>query len=240
VVSLGGVVVKKQAVESALSVSDEFTKDSGTSGLLGLGFDTLNTVTPSAQKTFFSNAQASLSKPVFTADLKHGKAGSYNFGYVDKSAYTGTVYYADVDDSQGWWGFTAAGYGIGSGAELGSDNITGIADTGTTIMLLDDSICEAFYAETQGAKYDYEAGGYVFPCDSTVPDFSFGIGSGTVTIPGDYLNFGPFEEGGSSCYGGIQSNSDLDVNIFGDVALKAAFVIFDAGNMQLGWASKSL
>lgn len=70
-VTVGGLTVKSQAVESAKTVSSSFSSDSNNDGLLGLAFSSLNTVSPNPQKTFFDNAKASLDSPVFTADLKH-------------------------------------------------------------------------------------------------------------------------------------------------------------------------
>lgn len=71
VVNVGGFSVSGQAVESATKVSSQFVQDTVISGLLGLGFDTLNTVSPKKQKTWFSNASANLAEPLFTADLNH-------------------------------------------------------------------------------------------------------------------------------------------------------------------------
>ncbi|KAM0245902.1 hypothetical protein ACHAP5_005052 [Fusarium lateritium] len=238
-VSIGGLVVSSQAVESAQKVSAEFEQETGLDGLLGLGFSAINTVKPTKQKTFFDNAISTLSSPVFTADLKHQKPGTYNFGYIDSSAYTGKIGYAAVDSSQGFWDFTASGYAVGSAA-LNKSPIDGIADTGTTLLLLPDSINSAYYAKVSGAKYSSSYGGYVFSCSATLPNFSFAVGGVTITIPGSYINYAPVQEGSSTCLGGIQPSDDIGINIFGDIALKAAFVVFDGGNKRVGWAKKTL
>jgi aspergillopepsin I len=79
--------------------------------LLGLAFSSINTVTPDQQTTFFQSAinQGVLSQNVFAADLKKGQPGSYDFGYIDSSKYTGSITYTGVDSSQGFWGFTSSG-----------------------------------------------------------------------------------------------------------------------------------
>lgn len=70
-VTVGGLTVESQAVEAARQVSSSFTSDSDNDGLLGLAFSSINTVSPTPQKTFFDNALSSLDSPVFTSDLKH-------------------------------------------------------------------------------------------------------------------------------------------------------------------------
>ncbi|AEO66262.1 0954570f-9a11-4458-a6b1-a77aee7c61ff [Thermothielavioides terrestris] len=239
VVSIGGLTVQSQAVESAKSVSGEFTQDSASSGLLGLAFSSINTVQPTQQKTFFDNALSSLSQPVFTADLKHNAPGTYNFGFIDDSLHTGSIAYTPVDNSQGFWGFTATGYGVGSGA-IKQASISGIADTGTTLLLLPSEVIDAYYSQVDGAQISQSVGGVVFPCDANLPDFKFAVGSTTITVPGEFINFQPIDETGQTCFGGLQDSSDIGVNIFGDVALKSAFVVFDGGNNRLGWATKNL
>ena len=68
-VSFGNLTVPQQAVQVATSVSDIFISDKGSSGLLGLGFNSGNTIIPEPQNTFFDNINPSLEQPVFTADL---------------------------------------------------------------------------------------------------------------------------------------------------------------------------
>jgi aspergillopepsin I len=242
-VTVGGLTVSKQAVEAAQTVSASFTSDSNNDGLLGLAFSSINTVTPNRQKTFFDNAKAALDAPLFTADLKHGVAGSYNFGFIDQAAYTGDITYTPVDSSQGFWKFSASGYSIGTG-NFSSTEISGIADTGTTLLLLPASIVKAYYAKVSGARYDSNQAGYVFSCAATLPDFTFGVGNAKITIPGSYINFAPVDGSDGTdtqCYGGIQEDTGIGFAVYGDIALKAAFVVFDGGNTtRLGWASKAL
>lgn len=385
-VTIGNLSVTDQAVEVATTVSEEFTEDSAMSGLVGLAMSSLNTVKPTAQKTWFDNIKASLSSEVFTANLNHEKDGTYNFGYLDDSEYTGTIYYADLitgSEYGGYWTIAASGYAVGngtsttsssgssstgsgtssssgsstsggfgggesgsgtgttsssgsgttggygsgsygggesgyggssttesgygsgyggtasdsssdesgsdgwlsgilSGLEAGADSssdssssgadfissgfgfkkerktntptrttpakrtvtlddtsITGIADTGTTLLMLPDTVVSAYYAQVSGATESQEEGGYVFSCDADLPDFTFGIGEGQITVPGDYINYMAVDTSGSQCYGGIQSDADIGMAIFGDVALKSAFVVFDSANSRVGWAAKS-
>ncbi|KAL2125829.1 hypothetical protein VTI74DRAFT_2562 [Chaetomium olivicolor] len=240
-VALGGLTVSSQAVEVAKKVSDVFTSDPDNDGLLGLGFSSINTVRPLSQKTFFDNAQSSLDAPVFTADLKHGAPGHYNFGYIDSSAYTGKITYTSVDNSQGFWSWTSSGYAIGLGS-FKNTSMQGIADTGTSLLLLPSSVVSAYYGQVSSASYDTTLGGYTLSCSRPPPDFSFGVGNGDarITVPGKYIAYAPTSSNGKRCFGGIQRNTGFGFSVFGDVALKAAFVVFDVGKQQLGWATKPL
>ncbi|KAJ5918054.1 Penicillopepsin-1 [Penicillium verhagenii] len=232
-VIVGGITVTKQAVEAAKKISSEFVEDTS-DGLLGLGFDSINTVSPKAQKTWFSNAQSQLAEPLFGVALKHGKPGVFDFGFTDSSKYTGSLTYTDVDSSEGYWGFSVDGWTAGSAS---GDGFSGIADTGTTLLLLDDATVSSYYAQVSGASYSDSEGGYVFSCSTTLPDFSVTIGSYTATVSGSLINYASV--GGSSCIGGIQSNSGIGFSIFGDIFLKSQYVVFDASGPQLGFAPQA-
>jgi hypothetical protein len=213
-----------------------------------LGFSSINTVTPKKQKTFFENAKTEHGTGVFTADLQHDAPGTYTFGVINKTAYEGDITYTAVDSSTGMWTFTATGFAVGKG-NITKTPITAIADTGTSLMFLPEQVNKAYYSQIDGARVDTTAGGYVFPCDTKMPDFTFYMGETGITVPGSYMNFAPLEgpvpgekEGKrevGTCYGGLQSSAG-DINIFGDIALKAAFVVFDAEKTRIGFAKKTL
>ncbi|CAK7566853.1 MAG: hypothetical protein SEPTF4163_004807 [Sporothrix epigloea] len=237
-VKIAGITVTKQAVEVAQQVSSSFTSDSSSDGLVGLAFDSLNTASPSSVQTFFGNAQSKLDSPLFTADLKHDAAGSYGFGFIDSSLYTGSITYEDIDSSDGFWSWTSSGYAIGSGSFV-STKITGIADTGTTLITMPSSIVKAYYKKVSGSKYSSSSAGYIFPCGNTTPSFTFGVGSSRIVIPGEYMSFTTADDDGTYCYGSLQKSGGT--NIFGDIALKSAFVVFNgASSPTIGWATKDL
>ncbi|ATY63500.1 endothiapepsin precursor [Cordyceps militaris] len=224
-VTVGGLTVKGQAVEAAQEVSQQFAQGQS-DGLLGLAFSQLNTVTPQKQKTWFDNVKPQLDSPLFVADLKHNAPGSYIFGKIPSGAEQAS--YVDVDSSQGFWGFSATTmYG----------DVQAIADTGTTLLLLDDQSVQSYYANVQSAEYDQQEGGFVFNCGEQLPDFPFRVGGGIITIPGAIIKYAQGSDG--RCFGGIQAAGNIPFNIFGDIALKAAYVIFDGGNNRLGWAQKN-
>lgn len=154
-------------------------------------------VQPVKQKTFFDNAKSSLSAPLFTVDLKKGSPGTYNFGYIDDTKYTGDIAYVAVDNSRGFWEFTASGFAIGSGS-LSSTSIDAIADTGTTLLYLPNSIVDAYYDEVPSASYNSGQGGYTFPCGTTLPSITLAIGSYSAVVPGSFVQYAPIDQSGIS------------------------------------------
>ena len=135
-VKIGAVTVTSQAVECATSISSQFVSDTDNDGLVGLAFDSINTASPNKVQTFVGDAiTQGLAAPLFTANLKKGKAGNYNFGYIDTSEYTGAVTYVPVNTANGFWEFTGDGYAVGTGAFV-SSSADAIADTGTTLLYL--------------------------------------------------------------------------------------------------------
>lgn len=173
-VTVGKTTVKKQCIELANKISSTFVSDAS-DGLVGLAFSSINTVQPQPQSTFFDNAKDDLDSPLFAAYLPNNADGEYDFGYIDASKHSGTIEYASVDDSNGFWEYPSTSYKIDSTVHSQS-GYTGISDTGTSIILMGDSAVDAYYAKVEGASYSSSQGGYVFPCSATLPSLSFKVG----------------------------------------------------------------
>lgn len=96
-----------------------------------------------------------------------------------------------MSTSQGFWQFTASGYQVGSTSY--STKVSGIADTGTTLLLLPDAVVKNYYSKVSGSQNSNTYGGYVFPCSATLPTFTYLVGSKSIVIPADYLNYSPWK-----------------------------------------------
>jgi hypothetical protein len=188
---IGGATVPAQAIGLPDTVADSFVTDSASNGLVGLAFSQLNTIKPQQQKTFFDNILPDLTQPVFTAQLKSGEVGSYEFGNVDQSAFTGSLSKAAVDSSNGFWEVDSASFAV-QGVQ-GTSQISGgkaIVDTGTSLMLVPDAMLVAYWNAVDGAQLSQDAGGVIFPCDATLPDLQVAIGDNYMaTVSGDGMNF---------------------------------------------------
>ncbi|KAL1986983.1 hypothetical protein VTN96DRAFT_5139 [Rasamsonia emersonii] len=242
-VNIGGATVENQAVELATEVSQSFIEDTSSNGLVGLAFSKLNTVQPQQQKTFFDNIASSLDEPVMTASLKAGGVGTYEFGRIDQTKFTGQLANVSVDNSNGFWQFNSAQFAVGDG-QLQDIRIapTAIADTGTSLMLVSPEVAEAYYSQVQGAVFANQAGGFIFPCDAQLPTLSIAVGDDNLaTVPGAVGSFSEIgtntTNGQKLCFGGIQSNQGSEFQIFGDVFLKSMFVVFDQRGPSLGLAT---
>lgn len=237
-VNIGGATVTRQAVEIATAVSGSFVDDTANDGLVGLGFSNINTVQPQQQKTFFENIMDQLDSPVFTANLEDTASGSYTFGEIDASQYSGQIHYTAVDSSNGFWQFDSDTYDIGGTQSACTTCSPAIADTGTSLILVDNDVATAYYAQIESAKIDQAQGGYVYDCSADLPSFGVAIGSDyTATLNGSQITFAQVDS--TTCFGGIQNNDGGDLQIMGDMLLKHFFAVFDGGNTRFGLADKA-
>ena len=232
-VTIGGLTIKGQAIELAKQLSAQFASGPG-DGLLGLAFGKINTVTPGPVKTPVENmiAQADIPKEseLFTAHLSNIKnpsdAAFYTFGYIDQTALEGqTPYYTPIDSSQGFWMFDSAS-AVVAGKNIPRSGNTAIADTGTTLALVDDAVCKAIYDAIPGGKYDSSQQGYVFPSNTdtaTLPDVSFAVGGKQFSVHKQDLAFA--DAGNGMVYGGVQSRGTMTFDILGDTWLKGVYAV---------------
>ena len=101
-----------------------------------------------------------------------------------------------------------------------------IADTGTTLALVDDETCQAIYDAIPGAEYDNDSQGWIFPSNTSadkLPVVSFAVGDKQFVLQKEDLGFAEAKSG--YVYGGIQSRGTMTMDILGDTFLKAIYAV---------------
>ncbi|PQE04796.1 Peptidase aspartic catalytic protein [Rutstroemia sp. NJR-2017a BBW] len=245
-VTIGGLTIKNQAVELANKLSTQFLEGQG-DGLLGLAWGSINTVTPKPVQTPVENMITQQDIPsnaeLFTANLGSWRdadeadkgASFYTFGYIDKDVVGDQeVYYTPVDNSQGFWMFDSTSSTV-NGQSIEQSGNQAIADTGTTLALVSDEVCEAIYKAIPGSTYDDQQQGYVFPSNTSADDLpvvTFAVGGKQFAVQKEDLGFA--DAGNGMVYGGIQSRGSMTFDILGDTFLKGIYAIFDQGNTRFG------
>ena len=237
-VTIGGLTITGQTVELAKTLSTEFASGVG-DGLLGLAWDSINTVSPNPAKTPVDNliSQGQAAAGFFTAylgswrDAEAADKGEsfYTFGFLDQAVMDAAgatePAYTPVDNSQGFWQFASASFSL-NGTETARAGNTAIADTGTTLALVDDATCKAIYDAIPGSSYDSSQQGYVFPATVTpaqLPTVGFAVGDKIFTIPKESLAFA--DAGNGNVYGGVQSRGTMTFDILGDTFLKGIYAV---------------
>lgn len=238
-IDMGGLVVKGQAIELADTLSAQFTSGAG-DGLLGLAFSNINTVRPQAVRTpvetMISQSDIPKSASLFTAKLGSWRDADepdkgesfYTFGFVDQvtvQAAGEELYYTPIDKSRGWWTFESASATI-NGKSIFRGGNKAIADTGTTVALVDDATCQAIYDAIEGAYYDNDSQGYIYPVDTPadkLPVVSFAVGDKQFVVQKEDLGFAGAKSG--YVYGGIQSRGSMPMDILGDTFLKGIYAV---------------
>jgi hypothetical protein len=245
-VTIGGLTIKNQAVELANQMSSQFIQGAG-DGLLGLAWGSINTVTPQPVQTPVENMitqdDIPQSAELFTAYLGSWRDANdpdkgesfYTFGYIDQDVVSGqTISWTPVDNSQGFWMFDSTSATV-NGKSINQSGNTAIADTGTTLALVSDTVCEQIYNAIPGATYDQTQQGYVFPSSVTadqLPTVTFAVGGKQFAVQKEDLSFA--DAGNGMVYGGIQSRGSMTFDILGDTFLKSIYAIFDQGNTRFG------
>ncbi|KIY04193.1 uncharacterized protein Z520_00886 [Fonsecaea multimorphosa CBS 102226] len=244
-IEIGNITVKNQAIELANKLSSQFTEDTSSDGLLGLAWGSINTVKPEPVQTPVANMIAQDDIPqtaelftVYLGSIKDANEESfYTFGQIDQSVVPSgsSIAYTPVDNSQGFWSFASTSAQV-NGQTIQLSGNTAIADTGTTLLLTSDQVCEAIYSAIPGAKQDSTQQGWVFPAntaESDLPTVTFMVGDTPITIEKQHLAFAGGADG-STVYGSIQSRGDQNFDIFGDAFLQNVYAVFDVGNTRFG------
>jgi hypothetical protein len=250
---VGGLTVESQAVEVADHVHKSFFTSEG-DGLLGLAWGSINSVFPRPVHTpvenMISQGDISEDQELFTCKLgsvhdkdepDHGES-FYTFGFIDQptiDASEGPIWYTplvhdDLDPNNGFWRFASTSIVV-NGKSFARAGNTAIADTGTTLALIDDQALKHIYKQIPGAKLDRKQG-WIYPANTTLkqlPVITIDVGGKQFVIQKEDIGFAKVDA--DWVYGSFQSRGPkMHFDILGDAFLKSIYAIFDQGKSRFG------
>jgi len=192
-------------------------------------------VSPNQTLTVFDNLLPTLSLPVFSVQAREDNSGYFAFGEVPSAGYAGDLHLLPIVPQEGYWAFISPIFTVSGALNYNLGASIAVADTGTSLLVVDDNVAQAYYANVDGSYYDESeaCGGYCYPCDSDLPEFSVSMGDFLLEIPADILTYASVDD--TNCYGSLQNNLDVNGNsfglqIYGDPVFRSAFIVFESSD----------
>lgn len=238
-VTLGGLILTQTGVEAAEDV-DQGTLTDESDGLLGLSLDQ-NTISPSGSvpTTIDNLISHPLAANVFTCALTRPAEpnGFYTFGYIDPILTQGQqILYTDIlgaaGKHPGRWEFNSSFITI-NGQTIQRPGNTAIADTGTTLIFIADSLLPSIYGPLGGKMIGQY---WSFPTTvpiSVLPSISLPAGPNAVNLRPEDLAY-QLSADGKWFIGSIQGRGTKVWDTFGDVWLRNIYAIHDVGMTGIG------
>ncbi|KAI0027401.1 aspartic peptidase domain-containing protein [Vararia minispora EC-137] len=227
-VSLGGLVVKNQALGAADSYPESLAiEHSPQDGIMGLAFPSISRLRegakPVATPPFLSNliAQGSLLSPVFGVKLAFPGAEIF-LGGVNTALSPGPV----TPPLPAFWEVVMDSVSV-AGTPIRTA-IPSIIDTGSDYIVGDSKTVNAIFRAIPGSKAAppqlVGPGFFTTPCGQD-PKVSLTFGKRKFLLPASALNLGPIEPGSQDCLSGIVVDTTTPGAAFvvGEVFLKTVY-----------------
>jgi aspergillopepsin I len=175
---------------------------------------------------------------LFALSLSFTSTSSLDFGHINASRYTGKLTYTPVTPATAsLWSFNWAGFGIGSDAfNTTSSKVVIDADTGLNYTRLPPSVVASYHAKVAGSAVYKTTNWYSYPCNETLPTFTFGASTAKYTISADQLVYGYLADN-VTCLTAIQSSGDEASGTFGTPFLAGLYTVYDYGAKRIGFAT---
>ncbi|KAF7797249.1 hypothetical protein EIP86_008441 [Pleurotus ostreatoroseus] len=242
-VSIAGLQAKEQTLGAASVFSEELAADVfEADGILGLGFSTLAQLN-GAPVFETMMRQGQMESGVFSFRLAESNEGSSELylGGIDSRYYTGNFTYTEVT-VPAYWQTTLSALKIGS--RLIGDDIPAIVDTGTTLILGDETRVRMLYEKIPGAREIPDNSGFwEIPCLSPPVSLVFG-GKAFTLLPQAFVLTAQEAGEPGFCVGSIVAymqsssgeSSDPGFWVVGDAFLRGVYSTFDVDNKRIGFA----
>ncbi|KAK3829049.1 MAG: aspartic peptidase domain-containing protein [Benniella sp.] len=242
-VSIGGLVIQDQQIlDVTVSALDLSSYGPGIAGLVGLmpSSPVLNAVPP-LQNIYKSKLlDMNVFSVYLTPSLTHAEGGTFLFGGIDDTKYSGSLNYVPVSarlsTSKGMWYIDADGAFAGNTSVPGYTVSPWLFDTGTSFIAVPTAFAQAFHQNVPGAVYSAEDQIYIVPCSGKTT-FTLSFNGIKYDVP--YKDYVTSAGGGSTeCVSLVMPLGNYEIFILGDPFLRQVYTVYDftEGSSRIGIA----
>ncbi|KAG0203351.1 hypothetical protein BGX28_004348, partial [Mortierella sp. GBA30] len=243
-VAIGGLVIQNQQIlDVTRSALDLSSYGSGVAGLVGLmpSSPVLNAIPPLETIYKAKLLDMNVFSVYLSPSLKSKQGGSFLFGGIDNTKFTGTLNKVPISTgtgtSKGMWYINADGAFAGSTAVAGYSTAPWLFDTGTSFIAVPTAFAQAFHANVPGATYSSADQVYTVPCSGNT---TFGISFNGVKYEVPYLDYvatAGSSNGAPVCVSLVMPLGNYEMYILGDPFLRQIYAVYDftagSSNIQI-------
>lgn len=243
-VKIGGFTAENQIFGLADNLSKDFV-DIESDGILGLAFDSLNTMDNHAPTLISTLIKQNKINPLFSFHLSRvsnfNDQGTLTLGGVDNSKFKGKITFnrvinTPIVNTTAFWLINVDDASVNK-KSLSFKGRNAIIDTGTSTIILPDNDAAQFHSQIPGATLDPNSGMFIIPCNTTsVVAFKFG-GVDFEINPRDLIT-APID--GSNCISSIVPGFNFGRKnvtwLVGTPFLKNVYSVFRVENPSVGFA----
>ncbi|CAB4417677.1 unnamed protein product [Rhizophagus irregularis] len=243
-VKIGGFTAKKQIFGLADNVSNDFL-NLESDGILGLAFDSLNTMDNQAPTVVSTLINQKTINPLFSFHLGRvsdfDDDSTFTLGGVDKTKFKGEISFnpvvkTPIIDTIAFWLINADDASVNK-KRLGFTGKKGLIDTGTSVILMPDDDAKKVHDQIPGSSFDPVNGVYIIPCDTKASVAFIFKGISYPLDPRDLI-LTPLD--GTRCvsniFPGFNFDGNNDIWLLGTPFLKNVYSVFNVGKRSVGFA----
>lgn len=167
--------------------------------------------------------------------------GTWALGSPENPGNQMGVAWTKVNHGNTSWSINITAISAGSRRDSPVQTWSATVSTANSSLYLPQKVLDWYFEPVFNATWWPVAQTYQYPCDTSLPDFEFGLGNGTFTIPGDYLPY-EHDEAGTNCitlFRGDNSSSPNHEYTFGSRWVELGILILDYDSRQVGFMNKS-
>ncbi|KUL81409.1 hypothetical protein ZTR_10081 [Talaromyces verruculosus] len=226
-----------QLVQYNQNTSGQASPFGGARGIIGLSYDSLEPLLPN----FMSAIAGQLTEWKCTLDSsRQWQNGTWTFGSLESEDNHADIAWADRNVAQPTWSINISAISAGSRKNPPISTWSATVSTAEQSLVWPQKLLDWYFSgiDSTWSAFDNT---YRYPCNATLPDFTFGIGNGTFTIPGTYM---PYQRDPTSttCISIITGNNSTEPSheyTFGSWWAQLGVLILDYEHSQVGFMNKS-